>query len=242
MKHLPVLAFALTLIGSSVLAQSLPDAVLIKRMTANRGKFAEWDHGVNLREKVVSSGQDVTANPIVKETSTICDGCPAVAATADPAIKRAARESDLVVTGHVVRNISALTENESFVFTDSEFVLDSVWRKSSIVTSTDSSVGSEITVAWPGGEVKVEGHKISSFPTNRTPLLVGHQYLLFLKYLPDSQSYMSTSLDGFDIGSPKVLPLRKTLVSPAHDLLNDKLAFLQAVRSATIAAHEGDLK
>jgi hypothetical protein len=223
-------------------AQSIPDSELIARIKANKTKFGEWDRGVSLREKAASLGKDISANPVVLESPILCDRCPSPDPSNHPEVKRATAEADLVVVGHVVRNISALTQNEAFIFTDSEFVIDEIWKGENFTSSQSPKIGDEITIATPGGSVVSNGHRITAYPSNRTPLQAGHNYLMYLKYMPDSRSYIPVSLDGFDMTQPTVVYLRKTLPAPARELLNDKIAFLNAMRASTEEAMEENSK
>ena len=217
-----------------VWAQSVSDSELIARIKLNRGNFQEWDRGPNLPEKAKLLGKDILASPTVRETPILCDRCPKPDPENHPEVKRAASESDLVAIGHVVRNISASTQNEAFVFTDSEFVVDEVLKSNDASpTSRVIGVGDEVTVTAPGGSVKSGSFRITASPSNRVPLQVGHRYLLFLAFLPNSRSYVQTSLFGFDITKPTVLSLRTTLISPASELFSDRSLFLHAMRSST---------
>ncbi len=229
-----VTGLALLICWQVVEAQSLPNDELINRIKLNTALFAQLDQGANLPERAHSQGKDIFVNRVNNETATLCDACSPEDPTNDPEVKRAASESDLIAVGHVTRNISALTANEAFVFTDSEFVLDEVWKsrhESKVFMPKD-----EITVVTPGGTVMSDGHKIRAALSNHAQLMVGHSYLLFLKYLPENRSYTVVSLSGFDVTNEKVVSLRTSVPSPAKELLGDKINYLQALHSSTARA------
>jgi len=194
-----------------LLAQSVSDAELIERLKANRSNFSELDNGPSLRSRAQTLGRDISVNPISFETPAQCKDCPRSDPTQDAQVMQAARQSDLVAVGRVVRNISCLTQNEAFVFTDSEFVIEEVWKSAK---SAPVAVGGEITVAAAGGAVIADGHHIRAAAPNVTTLQTGHQYLLFLKFLSNSQSYKPIGLDGFDLTLTAVTPRRFSTPPP----------------------------
>jgi hypothetical protein len=145
-------------------------------------------------------------------------------------IKQAVAESDLVAIGKVTRKISALTENKGFVVTDSEFLISDILMSRK---KAGPAIGSVITVATPGGTVVLDGHHITASLANDRLITNGDQYVLFLKYLPDSGSYMPTSLFGFDTTGPTVVPMLTTIAPPAEKFFSNPTLFIQAVRSST---------
>jgi len=234
-----VLLIVIVLFGCAAISksQSVSDAELIVRLKANQSKFAEWEHGGDLRERASRLGKDITANPVVKETSIECGNCPRPDARNHPEVRNATEKSDLVAIGHIIRNISSLTASGAFIFTDSQYVVDTIWKDSKRDSPHHAiKIGDEITITGPGGTVISDGHKITAQPTNRIPLKVNHSYLVYLKYLQDSNSYIAVGFDGFDITESPVIPLRTTLKPPAQALLNDKNSFLDAMQASTSKA------
>jgi len=218
-------------------SQSMSDTELIARLKANQARFAEWERGGDLRERANRLGKDITANPVVKETSIKCDSCPNPDARNHPEVKLAANKSDLVAVGHIIRNISSLTDSGAFIFTDSEFVVDEIWKDSKKDSPHHSiKIGDEVTITSPGGTVISDGHKITAQPTNLIPLKLNHSYLVYLRYLQDSRSYIAVGLDGFDVTETPVIPLRTTLKPPAQAFLSDKNSFLDAMKASTSKA------
>ena len=159
----------------------------------------------------------------------ICSDCPKPDRSDHPAVRRAAARSDLVVVARDVKNVSALTQKNSFVLTDSQMSVDQVWKADGPYNHPQTvSPGSEITVVTPGGVASVGGHTVRASLSNRIPLQVGHSYLLFLRYIPVSASYVPDSLDGldgFDISGSKVIPLRTTTSQILDEYLSTPSVF-----------------
>ena len=191
-----------------MLAQSVSYAELIERLKANRSNFSELDNGPSLRSRAQTLGRDISVNPISFETPAECKDCPRSDPTQNAQVMQAARQSDLVVVGRVIRNISCLTQNEAFVFTDSEFIVEEIWKDAKLLNSAPVTVGREITVAAAGGAVIADGYHIRAAAPNVTTLQTGHQYLLSPKFMSNSQSYKPIGLDGFDLTLTAVTPRR----------------------------------
>lgn len=209
----------------------------------NRSHFEDLDHGASLSDQARRTGKDVVVNRRIFETETLCSSCPAPEAANNPDVERATHESDVVATGQFIRKISALTANEAFVFTDYEFLIEDVWKSTSISTlQRPQRPGDEITITLPGGTVESNGHKVSASVSNRAPIQTGRTYLLYLQYLPDSRSYKPVSLDGLDITGPLVTSLKTTNRPPHKDLLNNKVLFVQAMRASTNRAVQEETK
>ncbi|MBW4039169.1 MAG: hypothetical protein HIU91_09895 [Acidobacteria bacterium] len=228
-----------SLLAGAVCAQSVPDSELVARIKANRSHFSELDRGPNLEKQAANLGQDISADRSVSGNPGLCGGCAPPDPNNDPDVKRATAESDLIVIGEDVRNISSLTENKAFVFTDSEFIISEIWKDTGTTGSAQPlAFGSEITITTPGGVARSGGHRIEASLSHKAPMRAGHQYLMYLRYLPDSRSYAPVGLGGFDISKLAVAPLWTLGTSPAQQLMSNKLAFIQALHSSTLHAIE----
>jgi hypothetical protein len=217
--------------------QTVPQSELIRRIELNRSFFSDWDNWPNLRTQVDQTGQDVSLIPNVMESPLACNKCVPADPTNDPGVKLAAQLSNIVVVGHVTMNISALTKKESFIVTDSEFIVDEVWKDSSQSMGSTSLIdGTEITVVTPGGVVRSDGHTIRASMPNRESLREGGRYLLFLKYIPSSNSYYPVGFYGFDVTQGHVEALHKTLPPPAASLIANTSIFMQAMHSSVARA------
>jgi len=171
------------------------------------------------------------------ENLSRCNSCAAPDPENELSVKLATQKSDLVVIGRVTRNISSLTTSESFVITDSEFVIDEVWKDSSVSEpSLSHLIGKEITIVTKGGVVRSDGHTIRVTPPNMAPLVRGDRYLFFLRYVPSSESYVPVGLDGYDVTQNQVQPIHKTEEMPAAALASNSTLFLQALHASSAKA------
>jgi len=152
-------------------------------------------------------------------------------------VKAATRESDLVVVGHITRNISTLTPNDAFVITDSEFVVEETWKSNSQPdAAADNNAGAEITIVTIGGVVKSDGHVISAHMPNREVLKIGDHYLLFLHYIPTSRSYSTVGFEGFEIHPDRAKGVHKFGHMPGESLATNPTVFMQSMRASVMRA------
>ncbi len=240
----PLLTLIVPLFGYSF---SIPDSVLIQRLQANSKLYSKWERKLSLRELAIKGNKDISSDPVVYDTPLISTGT--AAAKHDPnddrRIKDAASHSDVIVIGVVTRNVAALTEHVGFVFTDSEVIVERVIGQAEPENGRAAiSSGSEITVTSPGGLVVVDGHRISSFVPTIAPLKINSRYILFLKYIPASQSYKKVDLEGYDITNPTVLPLHKGVVNSLKEKMEDRDAVINAVvsSSAKVALNSREMR
>ncbi len=158
---LAYLVVVLTLDGQSVPNQAILDG----RTTRNRALYAEYDHGPNLRNKVLQEGKDVDQTISIFETAVVCSSCPTVPDSNNAEVKAAARESSLVALGRVVSKRADFTDSGSFVFTDAEFVIDEVLKSDGM--GGCERQGCQITVSTPGGLAHSGGHLVHMQLSNR---------------------------------------------------------------------------
>lgn len=213
-------------------AFSLPDSVLIQRLQANRALYAKWERNESLRQLALKGNKDISSNPAILDTPVINPNHSVAKLDPQnhPQIKHAASHSDVIVIGTVTRNLSSFTEHEGFIFTDSELLVEKVIaRADSGQGGQDISSGSEITVTSPGGVMVASGHRISSFLPGSALLNKNGRYILFLKYIPASQSYKRVDLEGYDITNPTVVPLQTRYPNPLRDILTDRDSVINAV-------------
>jgi len=105
--------------------------------------------------------------------------------------------ADAIVLGTVTGKTSQLMNSRQFVFTDYDFVVDEIYKDNA---SAPIRVSQTITVVRPGGAVEIDGRVVRAIDESYEPLLTDNHYLLFLKYLPKTDSYDS----GLPRGSFKV--------------------------------------
>jgi len=108
-------------------------------------------------------------------------------------LKAHACQADAVIVGKVVDQSSHMTEDQNFVFTDNEMMVEDVLKDNSQASIAQNT---KITVARAGGLVKIHGRIAEARDESFRPLQVGRRYLLFLKYIPESGGYKSADSQG----------------------------------------------
>ncbi len=235
MRNFKVVALLIVLCASLPLAaQRISQEERIRRLEVNRSYFADWDYWPNLRERARSTNGDVVLSPVINEQEFRCTTCTNESFD-DLGVKRATKQSDIVVTGRVLSNISSLNSKESFIITDSQFAIDTVLKGN----PKSVEAGSEITILTPGGVVRSDGHLLKAYLPNISNLKIGDSYVFFLKYLPSSNSYVPVGLEGFNITADHVVPLHTTVQMPAAEFVNDIPSFIAALTSSILQAGTG---
>ena len=96
-----------------------------------------------------------------------------------------------------------------------------------------------ITVTRPGGKILIEGLIVNAVDRSFKPLAVGANVLLFLKYLPATDSYQAVNnKSSFELLNNKVKPLSDA--SDAKKQRGDLTSFLGDIRAAI--ASNGEAK
>jgi hypothetical protein len=103
-------------------------------------------------------------------------------------------EADAVVVATIKDHSSQLTENKEFIFTDYEAEVDAIYKNN---PATPIAPHSLITVTRPGGRVEINGRVVGATDASFKLFSTGKQYLLFLKYLPQTSDYQSIGQGAF---------------------------------------------
>ncbi len=225
-----LLAFCACAIGAQ---STTPDDVLTQRLHQNSTLYSKWDHGESMRSKARRTSTDVADTVDESENPVQCSHCAATDPQNDPRIKISASRSDLVAIGSVTRTMSELTPHEAFIFSDAQFIPSTVWYQSSENSKmVGDTTGKEITVTFPGGHVELDGRKLDVHLTTDHLLQLGHSYLLFLKYLPESHSFSLVGVKGFDITGTTVRVLHQEPDLENRLNITDKPEVIEAIRSS----------
>ncbi|HWW74001.1 MAG TPA: hypothetical protein VNZ44_01320 [Pyrinomonadaceae bacterium] len=159
--------------------------------------------GKSLREQSEESARAGQGGDV---NVTTTPGTPVFSLT--PGEKRAPLEeavggSDAVVVATVRAKESQLTEDEKYVFTDYEVTVKEVLKDNAASHLSASDV---LTVTRPGGKVLLGGHLITVVDEGVKPLTVGDEYLLFLKFIPETGTYaaISEGRSGFKLSHGRV--------------------------------------
>jgi len=112
--------------------------------------------------------------------------------------------ADAIVVGTLTSKASQLTEDGSFIFTDYEMAVEEVLKDDA---AAPVQTGGLITVTREGGEVSLRGRVLRAKRAGFKSAEVGGRYLLFLKRIPDTGSYLSYPNGSFLLGGERITPL-----------------------------------
>lgn len=111
--------------------------------------------------------------------------------------------ADTIVIARIISKDSQLTENQDFIFTDYDLEVGQVLKNNS---NLDIQALRNITITVPGGSVITGGRRISIFTTRKTPLRMRGEYLLFLRHVPELETYKLANEKGiFGVLNGKII-------------------------------------
>lgn len=135
-----------------------------------------------------------------------------------------AHAADVIVVGTIKdKTASQLTEDEEFLFSEHSIVVEQVIKDN---PSAPIGVGSAVNVVRPGGRAQLHGKVISAVVPSFPPFLGEERYILFLKFISDTQSYQAFSNGSFPIEDEVVRTPQAA--RPKHD----QQAFIAEVKDA----------
>lgn len=134
-----------------------------------------------LLSKTSSSEITITSLPGVAELSPTGEH-------AASALDFIVENADAIVVGVVSEKSSQLNEKRTFIFTDYDLVVEEVLKD---FPNTHIEPNGLITVTHPGGKVLLNGKKITAVDRTFKPLEKGERYLLFLKFIPETDAYQA---------------------------------------------------
>jgi hypothetical protein len=138
--------------------------------------------------------------------------------------------SDAVVIGVVKNKISQLTENEEFIFTDYELLVEDVLKDNPAVPIQKNT---SIIITRPGGTIQINNRKVSALDETFKPLDVEGRYLLFLRFIPVTGAYKASSSTGsYQLKNNKTIKLTEESLTPELETGNDVGAFITDIRHA----------
>lgn len=152
-------------------------------------------------------------------------------------LKKEIRESDAVVVGTVKTKTSQLTEEETFTFTDYVFSVEDILKNNA---ASPISQDANITITRPGGAVILNKRLVRVADRRLQPLALEGRYLLFLKYIPETDSYSAFDSNGsFKILDGKLYKLTAEQLPKELGGGNDAESFIDSIRSAAAAVNGG---
>lgn len=138
--------------------------------------------------------------------------------------------ADVVVVGSVKNKSSQLTEDEDFIFTDFEIVVEQVLKSHSAAPLQPDA---NITVTRPGGKMSLDGQLVEAIDLSFKPFEINQRYLLFLKFIPATGGYEAVnSLGSFQLRGNKVIKQTEELLRGEYDH-KEATSFLSEVRLAS---------
>lgn len=212
-------------------ATLIKEGVLTRRQREHSKLFKAYGSGQKLTDLVRQEGEIE-----IRNAAPLSGGVPdSPIATRSDALKHDVCIADAIITGTVKEKSSQLTENEEFIFTDYQLTVGDVVKQN---TSSTILIGSDITVTGPGGRILLQGKRIRAIDSVLPPLKVGQRYLIFLKYIPTTDSYREIEsgatfrVDGHGITKDSEASFHGLEVN------SDVMSFLSEVKIAAAGACE----
>lgn len=147
-----------------------------------------------------------------------------------PPMQFAVCNADAILLGSFKSKSSQLNADQSFIFTDYEMAVEEVIKDTPAAPALSGGV---VTVTREGGEVRLNGKVIRARSGDFKPAQVGKRYLLFLRFLPETNSYLAYTNGSFQLDGDKVSSLGGMSREELLDGGSKSLAtFLDEVRAA----------
>ncbi len=128
-------------------------------------------------------------------------------------------EADAVVVGKVKSQLSQISEDEDFVFSDYEMSVAEVLKDNAAVHIQPNTT---ITITRPGGMIRLNGRTVEATDDSFGPFTVEGQYLLFLRFIPVTGAYKATgSKSSFQLRGKAITKLTKEAL-PLDDEIKSK--------------------
>jgi hypothetical protein len=229
MKLIPhlLIPFLLWVSGSG---QKIAEAV----KTEHAKQYSDYHSGVNILAET-QAGKDVDSSIDKLPPLYAFDPSENVAEYPDHELRSLACDADAIVTGSPKTAETSLTESGDFLFTDYTFNVLSVIKAS----DSNPTAGSTIIVTRPGGATRINGHFVKTATGNFPQFQINEPYLLFLRYLPKTNTYRAYRSGTFVMapnGSLAFIDNTQTLRTKSAQ---QKDAFLTEVRAAATAPCSG---
>ncbi len=112
--------------------------------------------------------------------------------------------ADAVIIGSLKSKSPQLTQQGNFIFTDYEVIIDEV-IKNNLNSSIDA--GSTIITTRDGGAIKINDRVLRAKRADFDPPVVGNRYLLFLRFIPKTSSYLMYGNGSFELQGDTILAL-----------------------------------
>jgi len=138
--------------------------------------------------------------------------------------------ADAVVVGTIKEKTSQFTDDEKSVFTDYQVTVEEVIKNNA---SSPISTSNQITTTRDGGAVVLNNRTFRVIRESFNPAIVSKRYLLFLRFIPETGSYLMYGNGTFQLEAEEVLALgpgaREEISKQRRQ--KDVLGFLNEIRS-----------
>ena len=138
--------------------------------------------------------------------------------------------SDAVVFGSPKSKIARLTEDESWVYTEYDFLVEEVLKQSQ---NAPLGKNENIQITRSGGLVKLDGYVFRVENTAIQQLKKNKKYLLFLNYVPEANGYIANNSFGdFVLEDNRFISLSKASLPEKIKTDNDYQTIINDIRSS----------
>lgn len=188
-------------------------------------KLLRQSQGPKLRELAAKGSGDILL--AVEEPFLIT--IPGKEPSRLPFAQAAVCNAEAVVVGTLKSDAPQFTEDESFIFTEYEMSVEEIIKDNTIAPL---QTGGQISVVRDGGTGQLNGRTIRARVEGFNSFTVGKRYVLFLRFIPETGSYLAYANGSFELNGNEIIPLGKM---PEHES-RDATTFLSAIRTATATA------
>lgn len=121
-----------------------------------------------------------------------------------PVFQSAVCNADAVLVGTINNKSSQLTEEGNFIFTDYEITVEEVIKDNAAVPIQKDDT---IVATRDGGAIRLDNRILRAKRDDFDPPLVGQRYLLFLRFIPVTGSYLTYGNGTFQLKDQNILAL-----------------------------------
>jgi hypothetical protein len=118
-------------------------------------------------------------------------------------------QADAVLVGTFADQVSALTQGDTFIFTDLTLNIERVLKDNPLAPM---AAGQAITVTRPGGELHLGNRTVRAELPQFRAFRVGGRYLLYLKFLRQTGDYMASGKGSFELRGERAFKLTPDLL------------------------------
>lgn len=120
-----------------------------------------------------------------------------------PYLRNIANEADAIIVGTVKDKISSqLTSNGEFIFSDYLITVQKILK-----ANAPLQLGADITISRPGGAIELNNRIVRGRAGNFKPFQLNESYIVFLKYIPSTSSYVAFGNGSYHLRDSKVFSL-----------------------------------